>query len=117
VNDAARVGGGQRTRELERQVDNFSLRQRAARQPFTQRLAFNEFAHDERAAVDITEVMYNEDVRVVERRHRTRFLVKPPQAIYVGYDVDREQFQSDRAIEPRVVCGTLRPFRLRLASR
>ena len=68
-----------------------------------QRLAFDELADDERPAVELAEIVDDENVRMAERRGRVRFCTEAAHPIGIGGHLARQQLERDVAIELRVV--------------
>src|SRR5690349_15772383 len=63
-------------------------------------------------AVELAEIMYREDIRVIQRSRRLRFLLKSPEAFWVAGEGRRQNLDRNLAIEPRVA----RPIHLAHAS-
>ena len=51
----------------------------------------------------VTEVVDDEDIRMIERRGGSRLGVKPAQSVGVGGDLRRQQLQCDGTIELGIV--------------
>jgi hypothetical protein len=51
----------------------------------------------------VSDVVDGENVRVIQRRGRARFLFKPSRAIGIGHDVGGQDFDGDIASESRIV--------------
>ena len=85
---------------LQRQVERQrSLGPRKAR---GQRLAV-EMRHDEKAdVVRFTDVVDRADVRMVERGDGAGLAFEPRARIGIGGDLGRQDFDRDRAVEPRI---------------
>ena len=68
-----------------------------------QRLALDELGDDVRTAVDLAEIVDDDDVRVVQARGGSDFLVKPSQAIAITDELRRQELERHGPIEPGVV--------------
>ena len=101
MDDCSRMRRHQRAGDLRRDRHGLTNRQSPAREPLSQRFALDEFGDDERAAVEIAEIVNHHDVRMIERGHGTGLEVKPAQAISV--DAARQQFERNVALEVRIV--------------
>ena len=101
MDDRPRMRRHQRAGDLRCDRDGLTNRQRPALEPLSQRFALDQFGDDERAAVEITEVVDHQDVRMIERGNSAGLVVKPAQAI--GVDVARQQLERDIAFELRIV--------------
>ena len=66
MHDAARVRRRERARDLCGEVDRLPHLQRSLLEPLPQRLALDELAHHERPAVDLAEIVDDENVRMIE---------------------------------------------------
>ena len=80
-----------------------ALHRQVGTEPLAERHAFDQLRDDERAAVQLAEVVNDDDVRMVETRSRLRFLPEPPQSISVGREILRDEFDGHTAIEFLVV--------------
>ncbi len=91
--------------DLDRVVDHFTNghRRRACGQLLPKRLAFEQFFDDERGLPFAADVVDRQNVRVIERGGRERFLFEAAQAIGVSRDRGRQHFDGDVAAQPRVV--------------
>ena len=78
-------------------------RQRPVLEPLAQRHAFDQLRDDEGPAVQLAEIVNDDDVRMVEARRGVRFLSKPLQPIRVACEILRDQLDGDAAIELLVV--------------
>ena len=68
MDEAARVCSRECCADLHCHIDRgIDWRHRAATEALADRLAFDELGHDERSAVEIAEIMNDEDVRMVDR--------------------------------------------------
>ena len=92
--------GRKRRRRLDRDVEDFAQRQRAAGDPFAQRFAFDELRHEESRAVVIADFVNGEDVRMIERRGGARFVQEAVHPLRIAGEFGRNTFSAtDR---PRV---------------
>ena len=69
--------GRQRTRHLDADVDDVAHRQWAPPQAMPQCLTLDELGHHVRTAIQLAEIVDDDDVRVVQARRGPRFLMKP----------------------------------------
>src|SRR5262249_1981413 len=99
VDEATRVSGGKRRRNLQRDIDRVEGRQGAATELLPDGFAFDELRHDEGSAIEIAEIMNDEDVRMVDGGRRTRFGMEAPKALGIQREIVRQQLQRDGAIE------------------
>ena len=67
MDDPFRVGRVQRIRDLDSQLEKFLGLQRLPPDPVPQRLALQQFHHDERPAIVLADVMNGADVGMVQR--------------------------------------------------
>ena len=77
MDEAAGMRGRQRTRQLDADVEHVAHRQCAPPQGVPQRLTLDELGHHIRTAIELTEIVNDDDVRVVQARRGPRFLMKP----------------------------------------
>ena len=103
VHDSAGVRRGQSIRDLPGDLHGLRDFDRAAIEPRTQRLSLDELGHDERTAVSVSEVVDDQDVRVIERRGRFRFKLKATQPRRIRQGRSQETLQGDRTIEDDVL--------------
>ena len=83
-------------------VERLARRQRARCQRVAQRLAVEQLRHDVRRAVVHADVVHREDVRMVQRRGGSRFLLEALQPVGIGARRSRENLDRDVAPEARV---------------
>ncbi len=102
MHDAALVRRGERRGERQHDIEHVIGRQGASGDHRAQRLAFDQFAHDGRAAVDFFEGVNRGDVRMRQRRGRARLLPQPLGPWSVGRR-DRNELQRHAAVQPPVV--------------
>ena len=103
VDDACFVRGGERTGHLCDQVERDTNRQCAWHQAFAQSLAFDVFGDEVIDALSLTDFMNRDDVRMIERRSSARFLLETQDAVAVGAEFRRQQFDSNLALQSRIV--------------
>ena len=77
MHEAAGVRGRQRARHLDADLHDVAHRQGALPQALPQRLALDELGHHVGAAIQLAEIVDDDDVRVVQARGGPRFLMKP----------------------------------------
>ena len=85
MNDALLMRGREAVGDLNRVVGDLAHRQRG-QQLLSQGLAFEQLFDDERGRALAADVVDGEDVRVIERGGRERFLLEPAQPIGVTCD-------------------------------
>jgi hypothetical protein len=105
MDDAGGVRLGQALCDLPGQMDRAAQRDRALLQHLADRAAIDPFHRDKGRATLAADVMDREDVRMVERGCRARFLLEAGDPIRRG-QVGREYLDGDRAPQPRVL-GTV----------
>ena len=103
MDDALDVRSGQATSDGHGVLEGASHCQRTGCADLAQRLAFQQFGHDERRAFVHPDVEDRTDVRVVERRRRASFLLEALEPIRIGRYVGRQNLDRHVALEPRVV--------------
>ena len=67
-----------------------------------QRLAVDEFGHQEARAVVIADLVNRQDVRVIERRRRPRFVQETAQSFRIAAQLRPQYLERDRSPERRV---------------
>ena len=67
-----------------------------------ERLSLQQFHRDEVPALVLTDRVDRADVRVIERRRRTRLTLKPLERVRIGTRRLRQEFQRDAPAELRV---------------
>ena len=80
MDDAFFVRRGQAARDLDARTRRPCGRQGAAPPALAQRLALEQLRHDVRRAAHAADVVHREDVGMIERRGRPRFLLEAVQA-------------------------------------
>jgi hypothetical protein len=103
MDDASIVGRGESPRELKRKLDGLASGNRTALHPFPKRLAFEELRHDECRTGLGADVVYGEDVRVVQRRSGARLLLESMEAVEIGCHCRRQHLDGHITSEPRIV--------------
>ena len=78
-------------------------RERPRCETLPQGLTLHQFGHHERPAVDLTEIVDHQDVRMIERRRGADFAVKAAEPLGVAGEPRRQQFECHRPVEPRVM--------------
>jgi hypothetical protein len=76
VDDAGGMGGNQGCGSLDGNVERFGNRKRLLTQALSQSLAFDEFGTDEVGLSHLSDFINGDDVRMIERGGRARFLFK-----------------------------------------
>src|SRR5438105_15850244 len=72
------------------------------RETFTQRLAFDQFTGDVMNRVILADLVNREDIRMIKRNDRVRFLLKPLQALGVAGEACRQEFERGLAARGNV---------------
>ena len=104
VHDSLLVCGRESLRNAERVFDRAPQRQRPRYELLPQCLSFKKFADQKRRTVVHTNVMDSQDVRMVQRRNRARFLFETPQPVGIMRQRFWQHFDRDITPEPRVAC-------------
>ncbi len=102
MHDAAPVSGRERARHLRADIDRLTNGDRLALHLLPERLPRDELGDDERAAVDLADVVDHEDVGMVERGGRPRLHVKAAEALGIARHRHRQQLDRHQTIEPGV---------------
>ena len=102
VNDPLLVRRRQPAGDLDRVVGGLAHRQRAAREPRAQRLAFEELRDDVRRTFERTELVDRRDVGVVEPAGGLGFLLEPAQAFGVQRERRGQHLDRDVALQALV---------------
>ena len=102
VGDAFVVGGLKSTRDLKRILDRLAHADRSGLEPFAKGLAFEQLRHDERCTGTGSDVVDGKNVRVVQRRRGSRFLLEALQAVGVRRETRRQHLDRDIPPEPRI---------------
>ena len=97
VDDAGRLGRGQRACHLREDVDDLADVESALRHPLAKRDAFHELGGDERMIVDLSDLVDGENVRMVERRRGLRFMGQAIAMLATRHDVAAEYLQRHGA--------------------
>jgi hypothetical protein len=105
MDDAGGVRLGQALSDLVRQLDGAADRNRALPQDLPDRVPIDPFHRDVRRVTFTADVVNGQDVRVVQRGCRARFLLEARDAIRRGH-VGRQDLDRHRAVQPRVL-GTI----------
>src|SRR5437773_1772131 len=93
-----RESGGHLRRYVESIFDTYLTLYHA----LAQSLAFDELGGDEMPSIDLSDFIYGQDVGVILRRSRSRFLLETAQAVIFRLQKRRQQFQRNLAPQPRV---------------
>jgi hypothetical protein len=99
VHDAECVRGSHTIRNLAGEVDGFAYPERAAIEHGPQGLALHQLGDDIGAAGIGADVVNGDDIGMIQRRARARFLFKASAAGGVTGDVCRQDFYRDRAVQ------------------
>ena len=83
-------------------VGGFARGQRAGVEHVPQRVAVEQLRHHVRHAALGADIVHDEDVRMVQRGGRARFLLEALHAIGVGRDGRGEDLEGDLTIQPRI---------------
>ena len=102
MHDAFVVRRGQSSRNLRRLFDGFTRWQRPAPDLLAQGLAFQQFRHQVRRALIGSHLEHGENVGMVQRRRRLRFLFKASQPLLVRREKGGQDFDRDVAPQPEV---------------
>ena len=102
VDDAVAVRGVERVGDLDTEIEQVVERQRTAREPLLQRLAFEQLHHHELLAVVLADVVQRADVRVAQRRDDPRLAQKALHRLRIAAELRRQQLQRHVTTEPGV---------------
>ena len=80
MRDPARVRRRQRSRDLDRDPDRFTVGTRRRSRGCAERFILDELGDDEGARVELAEIVDHQDMRMVQRRCRTCFGMEPAEA-------------------------------------
>ncbi len=105
MRNALIVRGGQPVGQLHRQLHCFASSHALRRNTLPQRFAFDQFRNDVMNFIGNADVEDGNDVRMVERSNRARFLFETAQPIGIGGKRFLQNFQRHVAQQPRIVCA------------
>ncbi len=103
VNDSLGVRGVEAVRDFDAGVEEFGDFDGPAVDAVLERLAFEKFHGDERAALEIADVVDGADVWMIERGCGARFTAETFDGLGVLRNVIGQKFQRDTAAEARVL--------------
>src|SRR5947199_9105708 len=84
MDDGSFVGGGERTRHLDCDVNSFTDLHPNAHQTLPQRFAFDQFTRNVVGRVILADLVNRQDIWMIERDYGARFLLKALQALGVA---------------------------------
>ena len=99
MDDPGAVRGVERASDLLRDLHGGLDRERTPRQPVCERLPFEVLQYQKFDAVLVANVMKDADMRMLQRCDGFGFPLEAGPAVGIG---SREDFDGDRAIEPRI---------------
>ena len=99
VDDAVGVGGVQRVRNLSREVQHQTKRERPAVHVLLERLALEQLHGDELRALELVDLVDRADVRVIERRGGARLAQKPIGGLLIADAIGRQKLERHEARE------------------
>ena len=102
MDDALLVSGGQSVCDLHGVVERCAYRDGTTAHSLAQRLAFEQLRHDVGHAVVHADVVHREDVRVIQRRSGSRFLLEALKPAGIGRGIGGKNLDRDVAPKPRV---------------
>ena len=105
MDDALLVSGGQAVCDLNGVVERGAHRDGSAAQSVAQRLALEQLRHDVGRAVVHADVVHREDVRMIQRRSGSRFLLEALKPAGIGRGVRGKNLDRDVAPEARVAAA------------
>jgi hypothetical protein len=103
MDDIAAVRGVERIDNLHGEVEQFLVRQRLAANPVLQRLALEQFHHDERLAVVLADLVNHADVGMIQRRRGARFAREALERRLVLRHFRGQELQGDGSAERHVL--------------
>src|SRR5262249_20501453 len=102
MNNSRLVSGGERTRDLDSDVDSFTQLYRSAGQTLTQRLAFDQFAGDIMNRAILADLVNGQDVWMIEPYYCVRFLLKPLQVLRIASKTYGQQLECGLAARDNI---------------
>ncbi len=102
VDDPFVVSRGQRSRDLDPQTCGLGDGERTARQGLVKALSLEELRDQIGDAALVPDVVYRENVRMVQSRSGPCFELETPGALGIGSELSREDFDGDFSTEPAV---------------
>ena len=102
MDDPFRVRRGQTCGDLPRVLNRLAQGSAPSLELRAQLLAFQQFGDDERRAIVRADVVNGQDVRMIERRGRARFLLEAAQPVSVFGERGGQNLDCDFAVEARV---------------
>ncbi len=93
----------ERIGNLNRQFQHFVERKRLARNAVLHRFTVEKLHSNELLAVLLADVVNGADVRVIQRRSGLRFAAETLQSTGIVEHFGRQEFQTHRTMEPRVL--------------
>ena len=106
MQNALRMRGAERVRDLDRQFDKRVRREGPTSQFVLQGAAFEPLHDDELLAVgfrSFPDVVNRADVRMIQRRGRPRLALKTADGVFVPRKLRRQEFQCDAAAEAEIL--------------
>ncbi len=97
------VRGRQTVRELHRQLNRFAAGNSLRRNPLAKRIPFDQFGHDVMNIVRNTDVVYRNDVGMIQSCYRAGFQFEAAQSIGIRGERFLQDFQCHVTAKPRVV--------------
>src|SRR6266550_5180726 len=97
MDNAGFVGGSERTRPLDRDVNSFTDLDSPAHQTLTQRLAVDQFTGNVMSRVILADLVNRQDVWMIEPNYGMRFLLKPLQALSIAGKALGQKFERGLA--------------------
>ena len=103
VDDAFAVGGVERVGNFDGEVEQNFCFQRGGQRSGASASAVQKFHHDIRATVFLADIVNGANVGVIECGSGLRFTAKAFQRLRVARQFFGQEFQTDRAMQPRVL--------------
>ena len=95
MDDVPVVRGGQAAGDLDAVLHSLPDRRRPVRKPLAERSAFEQFGDNVGHAIVGTDVVDGQDIRMIQRRGRARFLLEAAQPIGIGRQGCRQHLDRD----------------------
>src|SRR5262249_43123948 len=102
VGDPLPVRGGEPRGDLPRVIERLRRSDPSAAEPLAQRFPFEQLADDEVQTLVRTDVVYADDVRMIERARRLRLQLEAAKPLRVRGEALVENLDRDVAVQPRV---------------
>src|ERR1700686_4478266 len=103
MDDAGCVSSGQSTGDLRGEIEHFAKFQRRVSHALAQRYAFDKFSCYEVDRIGLVDLMYGDDVGMIQRGRSLRFLDKASHAVPMSSHLSRQNLQRNFPIKFRIL--------------